>query len=54
MRLETCPQFFIDVDLIKEAKHFKYLGIFIDTWPECNAQIKYLESKLSQLCGLSF
>ena len=52
-RIETSPQLFIGADLIKEVKKFKYLRIYIDTRLKYNVQIKYLESKLRQLCKVS-
>ena len=53
-RIETRPQLFIGADHTKEVKSFKYLGIYTDTQWKYNAQIKHLESKLSQLWGVSF
>ena len=53
-RLITRPQLLIGSDLIKEVSSFKYLGVYIDTRLKCSAQINYLKSKLSQLCGVSF
>ena len=51
---EIHPQLLIGADLIKEVKILKYLGVYIDTQLNDNAQIKHLKSKLGQLCGVSF
>ena len=53
-RIETRPQLFLGAIQFKEVKIFKYLGIRLDTWLKHNAQIKTLQNKLSQPCGVSF
>ena len=48
------PQVLIGADLIKEIGSFKNLGVYIDTQLKYNVQNRYIKSKLSQLCGVSF
>ena len=53
-QVEIHTQLFFGADPFKEVKSFKYLGSYIDSRTKYNTQIKYLESKLSQLRGVSF
>ena len=53
-RKGTRPEMFIGADQVKEVTSFKYHGIYIDTRLKYNAHIKHVESKLGQLCGVSF
>ena len=47
--IQTHQQLFIDVDMIKEVKSFKYLGIYIYIRLKNNTQTKNSENKISQL-----
>ena len=51
---ETCPQLFIGANLIEDVKRFKLLGFYIEIRLKYKAQIAYLTSKISQLCGVLF
>ena len=53
-RVEMYPSLVIGGNEISRVENFKYLGIMMDEKLKYHAQVEYIKSKLSSLCGVSF
>ena len=53
-KIISSPDIYIGQSAVKRVKCFKYLGISIDDDLKFHSQIKIIENKLSQFCGITY